>query len=89
MHVPLSPSSIIWYGQGAVMPCGWGDKRRSGVALAMHHRLKWSGVALAMHHRLKWFIQIWAHGPSTLPMLSCGVRPIYLHRSIDTVPTFL
>jgi len=23
------------------MPCGWGGNRRSGVALAMHHRLQW------------------------------------------------
>jgi len=23
------------------MPCGWGGNRRSGVALAMHHRLEW------------------------------------------------
>jgi len=28
-------------GQGAVMPCGWGGNRRSGVALAMRHRLQW------------------------------------------------
>jgi len=39
--VPLSPSSILWYkpmGGTAVMPCGWEDNRRSGVALAMRHR---------------------------------------------------
>jgi len=35
-HLPLSPSSI-----GAVMPCVWEGNRRSGVALAMYHRLKW------------------------------------------------
>jgi len=29
-------------GQGVVMPCGWEGNRRSGVALAMRHRLKWS-----------------------------------------------
>ena len=23
------------------MPCGWEGNRRSGVALAMHHRLQW------------------------------------------------
>ena len=41
-HVPLSPSSIIWYrGQRAVMLCGWGGNRRSGVALAMRHRFQW------------------------------------------------
>jgi len=28
-------------GQGAVMPCGWEGNRRSGVALAMRHRLLW------------------------------------------------
>ena len=43
-HVPPSPSSIIWYrsrGAGAVMPCRWEGNRRSGVALAMRHRLQW------------------------------------------------
>jgi len=40
-HVPLSPSSIIWYRQGAVMPCSWEGNRRSGVPLAMRHRLQW------------------------------------------------
>ena len=41
-HVILSPSSIDWYwttGQKAVMPYGWEGKRRSGVAVAMCHRL--------------------------------------------------
>ena len=33
-HVPLSPSSIIWY-QPA---CGCEGNRRSGVALATRHR---------------------------------------------------
>ena len=51
------------------MPCGWEGNRRSGVALAMRHRLQW-------------FIQLRAHGldreMSTPPMLSCGVWPIYL-----------
>ena len=36
-------------GQGAVMPCGWEGNRRSGVALAMCHRLQW-------------FIHLRAHG---------------------------
>ena len=31
------------------MPCGWGSNRRSGVALAMRHRLQW-------------FIHLRAHG---------------------------
>ena len=31
------------------MPCGWGGNRRSGVALAMRHRLQW-------------FIHLRAHG---------------------------
>jgi len=48
-HVPLSPSSIIWYRSGAVMSCGWEGNRRSGVALAMRHRLQW-------------FIHLRAHG---------------------------
>jgi len=36
-HVPPSPSSVIW----AVMPCVWEGNCRSGVALAMRHRLQW------------------------------------------------
>ena len=50
-------------------PCGWEGNRRSGVALAMRHRLQW-------------FIQLRAHGldreMSTPPTLCCGVWPIYL-----------
>jgi len=46
------------------MPCGWEGNRRSGVASAMHHRLKW-------------FIHRRAHGldrdMSTPRTLSCGV----------------
>ena len=49
-HVPLSSCSIIWYrSRGAVMLCGWEGNCRSGVALAMRHRLQW-------------FIQLRAHG---------------------------
>jgi len=55
-------------GQGTVMPCGWEGNRRSGVALAMRHRLQW-------------FIQLRAHGldrqMSSPPTLYCGVSPIY------------
>ena len=41
-HVPLSPSSIIWYtSRGAAMSCDWEGNRRSGVALAVRHRLQW------------------------------------------------
>jgi len=36
-------------GQGAAMLCGWEGNRRSGVALAMRHRLQW-------------FIHLRAHG---------------------------
>ena len=39
-RVPLSPSSKFGIGQRAVMPCGWGGKHRSGVALVIHHRLQ-------------------------------------------------
>jgi len=35
--------------KGVVMPCGWEGNRRSGVALAMRHRLQW-------------FIHLQAHG---------------------------
>ena len=45
-------------------PCGWEGNRRSGVTLAMRHRLEW-------------FIHLRAHGldreMSTPLMLSCGV----------------
>ena len=37
--VPLSPSSITWYGQGAVTLWGWKGDCSSGDALAMYHRL--------------------------------------------------
>jgi len=51
------------------MPCGWEGNRKSSVALAMHHRLKW-------------FIHLRADGldseMSTPPTLSCGVWPILL-----------
>jgi len=55
--------------KGAVMPCGWEGNRRSGVALAMRHRLQW-------------FVHLRAHGldreMSTPTTLSCGVSPIFL-----------
>jgi len=55
------------------MLCGWEGNCRSGVTLAMHHRLKW-------------FIHLQAHSlgreMSTPPMLSCGVWPIYLYLSL-------
>jgi len=41
-HVPLSPSSIIWY---RLRGSDWEGKRRSGVALAMSHRLNLSGLS--------------------------------------------
>ena len=31
----------IGIGQAVVMPCGWEGNRRSGVTLAMCHRLQW------------------------------------------------
>ena len=40
-HVPLSSSGKNVKGQRAVMPCGSEGNRRSGVALAMCHRLQW------------------------------------------------
>ena len=40
-HVPLSPSSIIRYRSQAVTLCGWEGNRRSGIAVAVRHRLKW------------------------------------------------
>jgi len=39
-HVPVSPSSIIWYRSRVLMPCSWEGNRRSGVGLAIRHRLQ-------------------------------------------------
>ena len=59
------------------MPCGWEGNRRSGVALAMHHRLQ-----LFMHlraHGLRkgdehpTYTPVVEYGPFTLP-LSFGWR---------------
>ena len=49
-HVCLCHQAV-WFGtsQGAVMPCGWENNRRSGVTLAMRHRFQW-------------FIHLQAHG---------------------------
>ena len=51
------------------MPCGWEGNRRSGVALAMRHRLQW-------------FFHLQTYGldrdMSTPPTLCCGIWPIYL-----------
>jgi len=47
--VPLSPSSIIWYQLRGAMSCDWEGNCRSGVALAVRHRLDWS-------------IHLWAEG---------------------------
>jgi len=38
-HVPLSSSSTIWYQSPAAMSGDWEGNRRSGVVLAMRHRL--------------------------------------------------
>ena len=57
------------------MPSGWEGNRRSGIALATRHRLKW-------------FVHLRAHGldreMSTLPTLSFGVWLIYLYLTIDS-----
>ena len=50
-HVPPSPSSTISY------------RSRGGDALRLgRYRIYRSGVALAMRHRLEWFIHLQAHG---------------------------
>jgi len=51
------------------MPCSWEGNHRSGVALAMHHRLKWF-----IHRRADSLDR----EMSTLSVLSCGVCPIYV-----------
>jgi len=41
-HMCLCQQEVYFgTGQGAVMPCGSEGNRRSGVALAMRHRLQW------------------------------------------------
>jgi len=58
------------------MPCGWEGNRRSGVALAMRHRLQW-------------FIQLRAHGldreMSTPPTLLTRHDTLYLHLFIADI----
>ena len=44
MHVPLSPSSIIWYRPTGGDALRLEGNRRSGVALAMRHRLSGSST---------------------------------------------
>ena len=59
-------TSIILYryrGGRVVMPCGWEDNRRSGVALAMRHRLQWFIHLRAQSHEHP------AYTPGALP---CG-----------------
>jgi len=54
------------------MPCGWEGNRRSGVALAMRHKLQW-------------FMHLQAHDldreMSSPPKLSGEVWSIYLYES--------
>ena len=81
-HVPLSPSSIIWYQQWGVMPCGWEGNRRSGVALAMRQTL------VVLHLRAQGMEEADEH----LPTLSCGAwstvpftfTPRYEHSNVPT-----
>ena len=64
-HVPLSPSSIIWYRQKG----SWEGNRRSGVALAMRHRL--SGLSTYGLNADVWEM-------STLPKPHWGTAPLPL-----------
>jgi len=50
--LPLLPSSNVGTGERAVMPCGWEGNRRSGVALAVRHRLQWF-----IHLRVYWQVK--------------------------------
>ena len=55
-HVPLSPSSIIWYRSRGGDVYGWEGNRRAGVALATRHRFLWfiySGQLKPLLARLK------------------------------------
>jgi len=33
--------NLVWTSQGAEMHCSWEGNRRSGIALAVRHRLQW------------------------------------------------
>jgi len=57
------------------MSCNWEGNRRSGIALAMRHRVEW-------------FIHLWAHGlskgdehPTNTPLYSLPYKYEYLFYS--------
>ena len=65
------------------MPCGWEGNRRSGIALAIRHRLLW-------------FIHLWGHGirkgdvhPASSSDLAhftfCQLTQIALHNGLEAV----
>jgi len=70
------------------MPCGWEGNRRSGIALAVHHRLQWF-IHLRVHSLRKtdehpaytphgsWPIYLFTYIVATL-QLSAVVRVEYL-----------
>jgi len=62
------------------MPCGWEGNRRSGVALAMRHRLQWLIIHIFGHA---------AQGReiSTPPTVLMGYGTLYLFRSWSTDAT--
>ena len=68
--VPLSPSSKSGTSQRTVTPCGWEGNCRSGVALAMRHRLQWF-IHLRTHGLRK--------GDEHLPTLLTGYGTLYLY----------
>jgi len=52
MPVTMQYNLVGHTSQETVMPCGWEGNRKSGVALAMRHKLQW-------------FIRLRAHGLRT------------------------
>ena len=77
-HVPLSPSSIIWYRPKGGDALQLGSNHRSGVALAMHHRL--SGLSTYGLNGLD-------REMSTPPTLRRGmVRFFYVHTGGGLAP---
>jgi len=72
-HVPLSPSILFGTSRGAAMSCNWEGNCRSGVALAMRHKLQW-------------FIHLWAQGlcKGDEPTLLMGYGTLYLLLQSET-----
>jgi len=70
------------------MPCGWEGNRRSGVALAMRHRLQWF-IHLRASHGLRKGDEHPAYTPRgvwhTLPSPLPGIRRVTMRNSVPYI----